>query len=218
MAKKFSSFWIIYKDIILEIKTREIIIPFLLFSFLLIVFISFTIQNKEFSPFIFWLSFLFSGIITLSKYIVKEMNGGFKGLLILPIDRESIFIGKTLSLTIFLFLSGILLYFLFLIFLNFPFSLKIFSYFLIILFFTSFSFSSLGILISFLAMNTKAKEFFLPLIIIPLFIPPFISAISLTNKVLYNEKFLSPYFYILLFFSFLYFFLNQLLFEEVILE
>ena len=193
-------------------------IPFFLFSFLLIVFISFTIQDKEFSPFIFWLSFLFSGVITLLKYIIKETNGGFKGLLILPIDRESIFIGKVLSLTLFLFLSGILLYFLFLIFLNFPFSLKIFSYFLIILFFTSFSFSSLGILLSFLAMNVKAKEFFLPLIIIPLFIPPFISAVSLTNKVLYNEKFLSPYFYILLFFSFFYFFLNQLLFEEILLE
>ncbi|MEO0231621.1 MAG: heme exporter protein CcmB [candidate division WOR-3 bacterium] len=218
MAKKFSSFWIIYKDIILEIKTKEIIIPFLIFSFLLIVFISFSIQNREFSPFIFWLSFLFSGIISLSRYTVKETNGGFKGLLILPIDRESIFIGKTISLTLFLFLSGIFLYFLFLIFLNFPFSLKIFLYFLIILFFTSFSFSSLGILISFLTMGTRAKEFFLPLIIIPLFIPPFISAISLTNKVLSNEKFLSPYLYILIFFSLLYFFLNQVLFEEILID
>lgn len=218
MDKKFPSFWIIYKDIILEIKTKEIIIPFLIFSFLLIVFISFSIQNKEFSPFIFWLSFLFSGIISLSRYTVRETDGGFKGLLILPIDRESIFIGKTFSLTIFLFFSGIFLYFLFLIFLNFPFSLKIFFYFLIILFFTSFSFSSLGILISFLSMSTKAKEFFLPLIIIPLFIPPFISATSLTNRVLSNEKFLSPHFYILLFFSLLYFFVNQILFEEILID
>gem|GEM_PF-2721761 len=218
MAKRFPSFWIFYKDIIIEIKTKEIIMPFLLFSFLLIIFISFSLQNKEFSPFIFWLSFLFSGITSLSRYLLKETSGGFKGILILPIERESIYRGKVFSLTFFLFISGIILYFLFTIFLNFPISLKIFLKFLIILFLISFSFSSLGIILSFLSFHTKAKEFFLPLLIIPLFIPPFISATSLTQKIISNEKLISPHFFILLFFSIFYFFLNELLFEEVLIE
>lgn len=192
--------------------------PFFLFSFLLIVFISFSLPSKEFSPFVFWLSFLFSGIITLSRYIIREMEGGFKGILTLPIERESIYTGKVFSLFTFLFFSGILLYFLFIIFLNFPVSLKIFFHFLLLLLLISFSFSCLGILLSFLSFHTKAREFFLPLLFVPLFIPPFISVLSLTEKLISGEKFFSAPFYILLFFSIFYYFLNQMLFEEVIME
>lgn len=192
--------------------------PFFLFSFLLIIFISFTLPSKEFSPFIFWLSFLFSGIITLSRYIVREMEGGFKGILTLPLERENIYTGKVFSLSFFLFLSGVLLYFLFVIFLNFPVSLKIFVYFLLLLVLVSFSFSALSVLLSFLSFHTKAREFFIPLLFIPLFIPPFVSALSLTKKLLTGESFISSPFFVLLFFSVFYYFLNQILFAEVVVE
>lgn len=218
MDKRFPAFWIFYKDIIIELRTREITIPFFLFSFLLIIFVSFSLPSREFSPFVFWLSFLFSGIITLSKYIIREMEGGFKGMLTSPLERESIYTGKVFSLFTFLFFSGILLYFLFVIFLNFPISIKIFFYFLLLLSLISFSFASLGVLLSFLSFHTKAREFFLPLLFIPLFIPPFISALSLTQKLLIKEKIFSAPFYILLFFSIFYYFLNQILFEEVVME
>ncbi len=192
--------------------------PFFLFSFLLIIFISFTLPSKEFSPFIFWLSFLFSGIITLSRYIIREMEGGFKGILTLHLERDSIYTGKVFSLSFFLFLSGILLYFLFVIFLNFLVSLKIFFYFLILLALISFSFSTLGVLLSFLSFHTKAREFFIPLLFIPLFIPPFVSALSLTDRLLTSENFFSAPLFILLFFSIFYYFLNQSLFGEVVVE
>ncbi|MEN3044464.1 MAG: heme exporter protein CcmB [Candidatus Hydrothermales bacterium] len=212
--------YLIKKDVLLEFRTKEIIIPYLLFSFLLLFLLSFGVERifdlKLFS-FFYFLSFMFAGMLGFERVTALEFEtGGIYSLLTFPIPRNYIFISKTLSMFLFQFFSGVILMIIFSVFLNVNFP-PIF-YFLIIIILFSFGFSILGVILSFLTFSSRAREFLLPIVLIPLFIPPFVSATFALNTLL-EDKFLNlNYIYFLVFFDVFYFFISDLLFEYVILE
>lgn len=215
-----SLFYLIKKDIILEFRTKEIIIPYLLFSFLLLFLLSFgleRIENIRLFSFFYFLSFIFAGMIGFERNISLEFeSGGIYFLLTFPIKRELIFISKTISMFLFQTVSGLILMIIFSIFLNISFP-PLFPFLLILILF-SFGFSILGTLLSFLTFSSRAKEFLLPILLIPLFIPPLIAGTKVLTLLFEEGIFKMNYLYFLVFFDTLYFFVSDLLFEYVILE
>jgi len=211
---------LIKKDIILEFRTREIIIPYLLFSFLLLFLLSFgleRIEDMKLFSFFYFLSFIFAGMIGFERTVSLEFeSGGIYSLLTFPIPRDFIFIAKTISMFLFQTVSGLILMIIFSVFLNIGFPPFI-PFFLILILF-SFGFSILGTLLSFLTFSSKAKEFLLPIILIPLFVPPFVAGTKALTVLFDEGIFKINYLYFLIFFDVLYFFVSDLLFEYVILE
>ncbi|MEN3046785.1 MAG: heme exporter protein CcmB [Candidatus Hydrothermales bacterium] len=212
--------YLIKKDILLEFRTKEITIPYLLFSLLLLFLLGFGVErifDLRLFSFFYFLSFMFAGILGFERVIALEFEtGGIYSLITFPIPRNYIFISKVLSMFLFLFLTGLILMIIFSVFLNVTFP-PLFPFLVIILLF-SFGFSVLGIMLSFLTFASKAREFLLPIVLIPLFIPPFVSATFALNKLL-EENFLNlNYIFFLIFFDILYFLISDLLFEYVILE
>ncbi len=212
--------FLIKKDIFLEFRTREIVIPYILFSFLMLFLLAFgieRIENMEIFSFFYFLSFIFAGMIGFERSVSLEFeSGGIYSLLTLPLPRNFIFIAKTLSMFLFQTVSGLILMIIFSLFLNINFPPFIFFFFILILF--SFGFSILGTLLSFLTFSSKAKEFLLPIILIPLFVPPFLAGTKALSLLIEEKIFKMNYIYFLIFFDLLYFFVSDLLFEYVILE
>ncbi|MEO0290716.1 MAG: heme exporter protein CcmB [candidate division WOR-3 bacterium] len=211
---------LIKKDILLEFRTKEIIIPYLLFSFLLLFLISFGIERIEdlkLFSFFYFLSFIFAGMIGFERISSMEFEtGGIYSLLTFPIPRNYIFISKILSMFLFQLISGFILMVIFSIFLNIDFP-PFFPFFIILILF-SFGFSILGTLLSFLTFSSKAREFLLPIILLPLFVPPFISVTKSLTLLLEEKIFNLNYAFFLFFFDVLYFFISDLLFEYVLME
>ena len=94
---------ILKKDLLQEIKSKEIIISMLSYSVLVLVVVATTLKiNSNNSLIIFgtiyWISVSFSILLGINKSMSKEMdNKGIELLILAPIDHEIIIVSKIIS-------------------------------------------------------------------------------------------------------------------------
>ena len=177
---------LVRKDLLLELRTREIIIP--MFSFGLVIILIFSLSfnasqeiNHTFSPGLLWIIILFISSLGLHRMFVLEKEfDAFTLNLAAPIDRGVIFLSKVVSGTIILLIAEILIIPPFVIFLN----LSIPSNWLImilILIIGDLGIMSIGAIISGLSMRAKLSEILFPILFFPLVSPHVIACVKATN-------------------------------------
>ena len=129
MKSIITHIWIVlYKDFLLEVRSKEIFISVLIFTILEVLIFNFAFNPTTeiiyiVVPAILWVSITFSGVIIINRTMQLEMqNGMMKALLISSMSRESIFWGKSFATTIYLILIELILLILLTIFydLNLP--------------------------------------------------------------------------------------------------
>ena len=180
---------IIKKDIVTELRTKELFTSMLLFALLIIVVFNFAFGfSVEIlslaAPAMLWIAFTFAGILGLSRSFALEKDGNaIMGMLLTPTDRSLIYAGKMISNTIFVFIVGILTVLMFILFFNYDF-LSTLIPLVPIIFLGSIGFVSVGTLFSAMAINTKLREVLLPILMFPIIIPVIVSAVKLSTEVL----------------------------------
>lgn len=180
---------IIRKDIISEFRSRDMFVSMFTFSliiifvFNLILDLSSNIKNIV-SPVVLWITFLFSGSIGLSRsFAMEKESDAIKGLLLAPIDRSLIYIGKFLSNLTFLLIIEIITIPIFVIIFNYDFNLSLLSL-LLVIFLGTIGFSAVGTLFSAMSLNTRLREVLLPILYFPVIIPVLINSINITASIL----------------------------------
>ena len=94
---------IVKKDILMEVRTKQVINAALVFAVLFVVVFSFTMEigsnmEQKLSGGIFWVSVAFAGILSFNKTIGSETdNGSFEALMLAPVDKSAVFFGKVIS-------------------------------------------------------------------------------------------------------------------------
>ena len=84
-----------WKDILLEIRTRDIVVSVLVFAFLVIVVFNFALggnvtpeQINELAPGILWVAFVFAGVLAMNRaFVLEKDRGSLEGLLLTPVSR-----------------------------------------------------------------------------------------------------------------------------------
>ena len=178
-------FTIIKKDVLMEMRTKEVVNASLVFAILLVIVFSFIMEpgsevEKKIAGGIFWMAVTFSGILGLNKTMMSELEGGnFEALMLAPVDKSAIFFGKVISNMLVLILLEIILIPLFLVF----YSINIVSHPLMIavLFLATYGYALVGTLFSMISVRTNSREIMLPLLLLPIMIPILIAAILSTN-------------------------------------
>jgi len=184
---------IVRKDFISEFRSRDMFISMFTFS-LIIIFVfnlvldlTSNIKNLV-SPAVLWITFLFSGSIGLSRsYSLEKESEAIKGLLLAPVDRSLIYMGKFFSNLIFLLIIEIITIPIFIILFNYDFSIKIIEIMLVI-FLGTIGFSSVGTLFSAISLNTRLREVLLPILYFPIIIPVLLNAVRITRSLLSGES------------------------------
>ena len=189
------SFWrkviaITWKDAISEMRTREIIFSVLVFTLLVIVIFNFAFgpsqQTMELvAPGMLWATFAFAGVLSLNRSFVTEKEEGcLEGLMVCPVSREAIYVGKMLGSLLFLLIIEAIALPVF----AFLFNLEILSLQLVaITVLTTIGFVAVGTLFAALAVNTKAREMILPILFLPIVIPIIIFAVQASRLALAGE-------------------------------
>lgn len=216
---------IIKKDIITELRTKELFSSMLVFALLVIVIFNFAFGfSAELldlaAPAMLWISFTFAGVLGLSRSFALEKEGNaIIGMLLTPTDRSLIYAGKMISNTIFVFLVGLLMVPMFILFFNYNF-LSTLVPLIPVIFLGSIGFVSVGTLFSAMALNTKLREVMLPILLFPIIIPVIVSAVKLSEQVLDGNSLLAASFSLKLLVSFDIIFLTAcaVIFEYVIDE
>ncbi|MCH7927293.1 MAG: hypothetical protein E2O67_02225 [Deltaproteobacteria bacterium] len=184
---------IVRKDFISEFRSRDMFISMFTFSLIIIFVFNLVLDltsniKNIVSPAVLWITFLFSGSIGLSRsYSLEKESEAIKGLLLAPVDRSLIYMGKFFSNLIFLLIIEIITIPIFIILFNYDFSIKIIEIMLVI-FLGTIGFSSVGTLFSAISLNTRLREVLLPILYFPIIIPVLLNAVRITRSLLSGES------------------------------
>ena len=182
---------IIWKDLMIELRSKEIILPILTFSSLNLIIFNFAIDTtridiKYLAAGILWIVFIFTSILILVRSSnIENQNGNLQGLLLSPISREAIFFSKLISNFIFVSIIEIIILLVFIIMFNFSdFNIRFIP--VIIL-------GTLGILIvgnvfTVIAINTKSQEIILSVLMFPVITPILIASVEAINSIIGNNN------------------------------
>ena len=216
---------ILWKDIISELRTKELLSLMVAFSIVLTVLFSFSLtvtsENAVFVvPSLIWISIIFVGTLGLSRsFAIEKENSAITGVLLSPVDRGLLYFAKVLSNILHIFIVQIFLMALFVLLFNISIKGNLLNL-LIVFIVGGIGFSSLGTLFSTMAINTKLREVILPVILFPLLLPVMINAIKATEIILNGGAFtvILPYLKILACFDIVFLTASALVYEFVVEE
>ena len=177
---------LVRKDLLLELRTKEIIIPMFAFGLVIILIFSLSFNasqeiNHTFSPGLLWIIILFISSLGLHRMFVLEKEfDAFTLNLAAPIDRGVIFLSKVISGTIILLIAEILIIPPFVIFLNLSIPSN-WPIMILILIIGDLGIMSIGAIISGLSMRAKLSEILFPILFFPLVSPHVIACVKATN-------------------------------------
>jgi heme exporter protein B len=184
------------KDLLSELKTKQILVTQIIFAALVIVVFSFAFDpsnnmTKAVIPGVIWVIIVFSGILGLNRsFIAEQRNDTMQGLLVAPMEAASIFLGKFFAnFTMILMVEMVSIPFLFMLF-NFKMNGSL-PYFILVIFVGSFGFISVGTFLAALAANSKSSEMLLPLLLFPITSPILIGVTQATRIILSDMSKLS---------------------------
>ena len=182
---------ILWKDVILELRTKDIVVSALVFALLVIVVFSFAItptpQTVAFvAPGILWISFTFGGVLGLNRSMALEReSGGLHALMLAPVSRDLIFFGKMLGTFLFMLLVEVAVFPVFAALFNFSLLLPGLIPVAVL---ATLAISTIGTLFAAIAANTRSREVMLPLLFFPVVVPVVIAAVEASTAVLQGDS------------------------------
>src|SRR5207244_4115555 len=215
---------IIFKDIVIEMRNKESITSMLMFGVLVLVVFQFAFEtiNVErglLAPGTLWVAISFAAILGLNRSLAMEIdNDCLQGLLLAPLSRGDIYLGKVASNFTFMIIAELVILPVFVIFNNLKFNVQ-FLEIAAIAALATLAIASVGTILSTISASTRMKEVMLPVLQIPLTVPVVIAAVDATGRVLTGETAeISSWLYLLAGFSIVYLTVSYLVFEYAVEE
>ena len=183
-------FAILVKDLLLEFRTRDMLISMVLFGLLVIVVFNFAIDPTPkmvaaVAPGILWVSFTFGGVLGLNRsFGLEKDRGNLYGLMLAPVGRDTIYFGKMLGNFVFMLIVEAIVYPAFAILFNLPLWIP---ELILIMLLATVGISAVGTLFSAMAVNTRSREVMLPALFFPVIVPVIIGAVEATDMLLSPE-------------------------------
>ncbi|MBO19580.1 MAG: heme ABC transporter permease CcmB [Chloroflexi bacterium] len=183
---------IVWKDILLEIRSRDLVVSVLVFGLLVVIVFNFALNNapgraEELAPGILWAAFAFAAVLAMNRAFVRDQEqGGLEGLLISPISRDAIFLGKVLTSLIFMLLVEAALLPVYAVMLDFS---ALSWTLLLTIFLGTLGFAVVGTLFSAMAVQTRSREIMLPVLFFPVVLPVIIAAVEASTRAVGGETF-----------------------------
>ncbi len=177
------------KDLLIELRSREISASMLTFGLAVILIFSFSINISpdlftQFAPGLYWVMVLFIAVLGLHRMFSHEKEfDTFSMLISAPIDRGLIYLSKWISGVFFLIIAEVLVSIPFILFLEVPVPDQwIMTLGVILLGNTGIM--AIGSLVSGLAMRAKMSEVLLPILLFPLVSPHMIATVKAMTAVM----------------------------------
>ncbi len=188
MISYFAIVWLLArKDLVLESRNRDIFIAIVMFAALVLSIFAIAVEpatqrSIEAAPGILWTAIAFAGVVGLARSISHETDGDAIAMLMLaPVSRDLIFLGKSLATFIFLVIAQAVIFVLFALLFNIStFKPEIIAAGLLV----GLGFSGVGTMFTSLTLRVRAREIMLPMLFLPTVSPLLFAAIRITSETL----------------------------------
>lgn len=180
------------KDLRIELRTREITVSTGLFAVLVVVLtsISFYVDDviaRRIAPGVLWIAIAFAGVLAIGRTWQREReNDAMRGLLLAPIPRSAIFLGKALGTLAFVVAIEVLLV---------PLVAVLFHLDLVpalplmipVLLMGTIGFVLTGTLFGAMTVRTRSRDLMLSVVLFPLVTPALLAGVVATRGILAGE-------------------------------
>ncbi len=216
---------LIWKDLVLELRTKEILTAMTVFAMLVAVVFSFAFSPSpsdaaRLLPGMLWVTLAFASTLGLSRSFVLEREGQcLEALRLFPSDPGLIYAAKLLSNLLFLLLVEVLILPAFAVITGISVLAKALPLGLVLVL-GSLGLVAVGTLFSAMSVNTRIREVLLPVLLFPLAAPVLISGVRVTLGLLAGQSLLDlmPGVRILVAFDVIFTVIGYLVFEYVLEE
>jgi len=169
------------KDVLVEVRTLQSLTAMGLFSVIAFVLFHFGLDRDtiegSLAAGVLWVTLLLATVLAVTRLFVAEREqGGFETLLLAPIDRTAVFVGKAAALFTFLVAVEIVALPAFDILLLRGTILDGMPDLLAVVVLADIGLAAVGALVAALGAETDARELVVPLLLLPLLVPVVIAA------------------------------------------
>jgi heme exporter protein B len=222
----FGKVWpIVWKDLISELRSKEVLISMCFFAFLVLIIFNFAFftgigEVKGILSGMLWVAFIFSGLFGLNQTFGAEKDrGSLQGLLLCPVSRATVYVGKVVGNFLFMLIMEALILALFVILFRVNLLGALMPLSLVVLLGT-FGFVSVGTIFSAMSVSAKAREILLGIILFPIVVPLIIASVKATERIFEGQSFSEIYGWlkILIAFDLIFFLVSYWAFEFVVEE
>jgi heme exporter protein B len=177
------------KDIRAELRSRTALLSALVFAALVLVVFNFArdptaVPVTSLAPSVLWVTFALAAMVAMNRaFTVERENSALDGLLLAPVPREALFLGKLLANLAFVGAVELVTLPLFTLFFN----VSLWPYLpgvLAVTVLATIGFVAVGTIFSAMAVRTRFAELMLPVLLLPFMVPPLIGAVQVTSRLL----------------------------------
>jgi len=219
------SWLVLRKDLVYELENRETLAVLVVFSLAVAFVFAFAFdlsgaEARRFLPGLLWMTFLFASVLGFSKGAALERRGaGYLGLLLAPIPKEAIFLGKAGSAFAFLVFTQLFVTPLFLVFFGVKIGSGEFGLLALVFLLGSVGLVAVGTLLAQICQVARSGDVLLSLGYFPLVVPVLIAATQLSSSVLATTSLgEGPWLQLLIAFDLIYSTAGWLLFRYLVEE
>jgi heme exporter protein B len=180
---------IVRKDLLLELRTKESVPSMAIFAVTTFVIFHFGLDRDtlegELAAGVLWVTLLFAAILGINRLFVAEREqNGFDGILLAPVERTSLLVAKATALFCYLVALEVIAVPAFAIFFIDSSFWKAVPLLAVVLLLADLGIAVVGALLASIAVNTRARDLLLPLLLLPLMVPVVIAAAAGTEPLL----------------------------------
>ena len=177
------------KDIRAELRSKTALLSALVFAALVLVVFNFArdptvLAASDLAPSVLWVTFALAAIVALNRaFNIERENAALDGLLLAPVSREALFVGKMLANLAFVGTVELVTLPLFTLFFNVNLG-RALPGILGVTALATIGFVAVGTIFSAMAVRTRFAELMLPVLLLPFMVPPIIGAVQVTSRLL----------------------------------
>jgi heme exporter protein B len=184
---------ILKKDLVLEMRDKQVITAILVFALVIVVVFEFIFepgadQIAGIVPGVIWVVIVFSGTLCFNRSFSREQESGkLQGLILCPIDKSYIYVAKlAANIAYLLIMEAIVLPVMTVLFdLQ---LLHIIGPLALVLFLGTAGFAAIGTLFAAISCHSKSSEVMLPILLFPVSVPIVLSASKSTAALLRGQE------------------------------
>ncbi|NOT09718.1 MAG: ABC transporter permease [Gemmatimonadales bacterium] len=177
------------KDIRVEGRSRTALISAVTFAALVLVIFNFArdpgaLPKSALAPSVLWITFTFAAVIALNRsFALEKENAALDGLLLAPVSRSAVFLGKYLANLAFVFVVLAVTLPLFVLFFDVGFEGGL-PGILAAAVLATLGFVAVGTVFAAITVRTRFADLMLPLLLFPFLMPPVTWAVQITTRLL----------------------------------
>lgn len=181
---------ILKRDLTLEFRQKSLLFSMIIFALMFQVFLNIAFDTEieamqQLAAGILWLPILLSALLGFNRIVaVEKENGVLIGLLVSPLDKGALYLGKLLGNLLLVFIVISISVPAFFLFIKQPFPHSI-GLLIAVLALGSWGFVAMGVFLATLAQSSRITELLLPVMLFPLSVPLFLGIVQLTDMALY---------------------------------